>query len=249
MHAIEITGLTKRYDSHLALNGVSLAVPAGSVYALLGPNGAGKTTLLHILMGLRTSDAGIVKILGKERSTLTLVDRAAIGYASENQRLPEWMRLGFLEDYLAPLYPAWDQALAAELRSRFRLRRDQRIKTMSRGENMKAALLCTLAPRPSLLVMDEPFTGIDVAAKDDIVRAILSTAGEQGMTVLISTHDIAELETAADWIGFLDRGVLRLSRSVDELREEFRPRLATPSLREIFIALANEPAAELEVVL
>jgi ABC-2 type transport system ATP-binding protein len=247
MNAIEVKELTKRFDRHAALNAVSLTVPEGAFYALLGPNGAGKTTLIHILMGLRLADEGSASLLGKDRRHLSIADRAEIGYVSEGQQLPGWMTLGALERYLAPLYPRWDETFARELRARFRLRPDQKVRTMSRGESMKAALLCALAPRPRLLLMDEPFTGIDVAAKDDLVRGILS-AGEEGTTVFISSHDVAELEPMCDWIGYLDQGVLRLSQPIDELREQYRHLTTTPSLREIFVTLSREHTPTLEPV-
>ena len=241
MNAIEIVGLSKRFDSHFALRDVSLSVPSGAIYALLGPNGAGKTTLVHILMGLRQADTGSIRLLGKDQRSLTLADRAQIGYVAEAQKLPGWMTLGALEAFLAPLYPTWDGAFASELRNRLRLRSTQVIKTMSRGESMKTALICALAPKPKLLVMDEPFTGVDVAAKDDLVRGILLAASEVESTIVISSHDIAELEPMCDWLGFLDQGELKVSRSIDSLREEYRDTLPVPSLREMFIALTKSP--------
>lgn len=239
MNAIEIEGLSHRYGRRDALRDVSFTVPAGVVYALLGPNGAGKTTLLHILMGLRHAAAGRVRIFGKDRNELTIAERGSIAYVGEAQKLPGWMTLRQLEAYLAPMYPAWDRALAKELRDRFRLEADRKVGGLSRGETMKVALLCALAPRPRLLVMDEPFTGMDVAAKDELIRGLLLSAGDEGWTVLISSHDVTELETISDWVGYLDRGSMRVSMEIDALRERYRDTLQAPTLREIFIALAN----------
>lgn len=220
--AVEVVGLTHRYGAVSALLNVDLRVPEGAVYALLGSNGAGKTTLLQILMGLRRPTRGCVSMLGKELSQLTVPDRASIGYVAEGQPLPGWMTLEQLEGYLAPLYSTWDHALADELRRRFRLSPRRKIKTLSRGEHMKAALLCTLAPRPRLVLMDEPFTGMDALVKDELVRGLLESAGNEGWTVLISSHDLDELESLADWVGFLDEGRLRLSEPMDVLRERFK---------------------------
>jgi ABC-2 type transport system ATP-binding protein len=222
MAVAEVGGLTHRYGDVSALVDVNLKIPEGAVYALLGPNGAGKTTLLQILMGLRRPTTGRVSLLGKELSQLSLEDRASIGYVAEGQPLPGWMTLEQLEAYLAPLYSTWDHALADELRRRFHLNPHRKIKTLSRGEHMKAALLCTLAPRPRLVLMDEPFTGMDALVKDELVRGLLESAGNEGWTVLISSHDLDELEALADWVGFLDGGRLRLSEPMDALRDRFK---------------------------
>jgi len=219
---LEVSGLTHRYRRVTALEDVSLSVPSGSVYALLGPNGAGKTTLLQILMGVRRPSVGSVRVFGKNVTQLTLADRARIGYVAEGQELPGWMTLQQLEAWLAPLYSTWDRTLAAELRTRFQLDAKRRIRTFSRGEKMKAALLCALAPRPELLLLDEPFTGIDVVTKDELVRGLLESAGTEGWTVLICSHDIAELELLADWVGFIDHGRIVVSEPLDVLNERFR---------------------------
>jgi ABC-2 type transport system ATP-binding protein len=222
MAVAEVGGLTHRYGDVSALVDVNLKIPEGAVYALLGPNGAGKTTLLQILMGLRRPTTGRVSLLGKELSQLSLEDRASIGYVAEGQPLPGWMTLEQLEAYLAPLYSTWDHALADELRRRFGLNPRRKIKTLSRGEHMKAALLCTLAPRPRLVLMDEPFTGMDALVKDELVRGLLESAGNEGWSVLISSHDLDELEALADWVGYLHGGKLRLSEPMEGLRERFK---------------------------
>ena len=219
---IETAGLTHRYGRHTALREVELAVPEGALYALLGPNGAGKTTLLKILLGLLRPTRGRVSLLGRELRYLTRRERSSIGYVAEGQHLPGWMTLDVLERYLAPLYPGWDFALASELRGRFRLPGGRRLRTLSRGERMKAALLAALAPRPRLLIMDEPFTGMDALVKDELVRGLLESVTGEGCSVLLCSHDIGELEALADWVGFLDSGRLILSEPMDVLRERFK---------------------------
>lgn len=222
MTAIEVDHLTFRYGSVTALRELDLSVPRGALYALLGPNGSGKTTLLQVLTGLRRPTSGRASVLGIDATALSWRDRARVGYIAEGQPLPGWMRLDQLEAYLAPLYDRWDPALAAELRERFALDPSRRISTLSRGEHMKAALLCALAPRPELLLMDEPFTGMDALVKDDLVRGLLETSGAEGWTVLLCSHDIGELELLADWVGFLDGGHMRLSEPMDAFRERFK---------------------------
>jgi ABC-2 type transport system ATP-binding protein len=219
---IEASHVTYRYGRTTALDGLSVSVPAGALYALLGPNGSGKTTLLQVVMGMRRQSAGELSIFGVPRDALKHEQRTRICYVAEGQRPPQWMRLRELESYLAPLYPTWDASLAAELRTRFDLDPQKQIGAMSRGGQMKAALLCALAPRPKLLVMDEPFTGMDVLVKDELVHGLLETAGSEGWSVLLCSHDIGELELLADWVGFLDHGRIALSESVDSLRSRFK---------------------------
>lgn len=219
---IEASQLTYRYGRTAALDDLSVTVPEGALYALIGPNGSGKTTLLQIVMGLRRPSAGRLTVFGVHHDSLTRQQRAEIGYIAEGQRLPQWMRVQELEAYLAPLYPTWDRALATDLRERFELDPQKRIGALSRGGQMKAALLCALAPRPKLLVMDEPFTGMDVLVKDELVHGLLETAGQEGWSVLLCSHDVGELELLADWVGFLDHGRLSLSESVESLRARFK---------------------------
>ena len=219
---VETVGLTHRYGRFTALQDVDLVIPEGSLYALMGPNGAGKTTLLKILLGLLPPSEGSVRLLGKEGRRLTLAERASIGYVAEGQQLPDWMTLEQLERHLAPLYKTWDYGLATELRKSFRLPSTQRIRKLSRGERMKVALLCALAPRPKLLIMDEPFSGMDALVKDELVHGLLEFSATEGWSVLLCSHDIAEVEHLADAVGFLDRGRLVLSEPMDVLRDRFR---------------------------
>jgi ABC-2 type transport system ATP-binding protein len=222
MAAIEANLVSFSYGGISALRDLDLEVPDGALYAMLGPNGSGKTTLLQILMGLRRARSGRAAVLGVDSRRLSMKDRAQIAYVAEGQSLPSWMRLEELEAYLAPLYPTWDRALANQLRDRFNLDPKRRIGAFSRGGQMKAALLCALAPRPRLLLMDEPFTGMDALVKDELVRGLLASAGSEGWTVLLCSHDIGELELLADWVGFLADGKMRLSEPLDLLYQRFK---------------------------
>ena len=222
MAAIEANQVSFSYGGVNALRDLDLEVPDGALYAMLGPNGSGKTTLLQILMGLRRARSGHAAVLGVDSRRLSMNDRARIAYVAEGQSLPSWMRLEELEAYLAPLYPTWDRALANQLRDRFNLDPTRKIGAFSRGGQMKAALLCALAPRPRVLLMDEPFTGMDALVKDELVRGLLASAGSEGWTVLLCSHDIGELELLADWVGFLANGKMRLSEPLDILYQRFK---------------------------
>lgn len=220
--AIQAEGISHRYGRVQSLDQVSFQVPRGAFYALLGPNGAGKTTLLKILLGLLRPRSGTVRVDGVPVSKLKAEHRQRVGYVAEGQDLPKWMTLRRLERYLAPLYPRWDKGLADQLRERFRLPLDRKIRRMSRGEQMKVALLTSLAPRPSVLILDEPFTGMDALVKDELVNGLLELAQGSDWTVLLCSHDIGELEMLADWVGFLDRGRLILSEPLELFRDRFR---------------------------
>ncbi len=222
MSIIDVHDLTHRFGKHVALRDVTFSIPAGSVYALLGPNGSGKTTLLQILMGLMPATSGTVRVLDTPVAKLTSAHRARMGYVAEGLKLPPSMTLAQLERYVSPLYPTWDRALADSLRERFQLDASRRIRTLSRGEHMKAAMLCALAPRPELLIMDEPFTGMDAVVKDDLVRGVLELSGREGWTVVMASHDLAELELLADWVGFLHNGTLQLHEPMDSVRARYR---------------------------
>jgi ABC-2 type transport system ATP-binding protein len=220
--AVEVAGVTHRYGRTAALRDVSLTVPTGSVYALLGPNGAGKSTLLQCAVGLLAPTRGTVRVLGTPVEQLTPAHRTRIGYVAESQRLPGDLTLAQYERWLAPLYPAWDRALADTLRARFALDPARRLRAFSRGQRMQAALLCALAPRPAVLIMDEPFAGLDAAVKDDLVRGVLELSGTEGWTVVIASHDLAELELLVDHVGFLRDGTLLFSEPADALRTRYR---------------------------
>ena len=154
---IDVRDLSFKYGRRSVFEHMSFHVPEGALYALLGPNGAGKTTLMQILIGILRTYRGHATVNGRECARLRVEDRQRMGYVAEGLKLPAWMRLEQLEAYLAPLYPTWDRSHAASLRERFELDPKAKISQMSRGQYMKSALLCALAPRPKLLVLDEPF--------------------------------------------------------------------------------------------
>jgi ABC-2 type transport system ATP-binding protein len=221
-HAIETEGLIRRFGRCDAVDGLSLAVPEGSVFALIGPNGAGKTTTIKLLMNLINPTAGVARVLGTDTTRLGPSELARIGYVSEGQELPDWLSPEAMLSYLRPFYPTWDDALCRRLQAVLDLTARTPIRTLSRGTRMKAALLASLAYHPELVILDEPFSGLDPLVRDDLIRALLELAGERPCTVLISSHDIGEVERLADWVGFIERGQLALAERVDSLLARFR---------------------------
>ena len=212
--------LSKSFRRTVALRDVSLDVGEGAIYALIGPNGAGKTTLINLLMNILAPASGRSELLGVDSRRLSPRELARIGYVSENQKLPGWMTVGYLLDYLRPLYPAWDCALAGELVRQFDLPLGRKVRHLSRGMRMKTALVAALAYRPALLILDEPFTGLDPVTREELCDGLL--AGAEGGTVLVSSHDLADVERFVSHVGYLERGRLALSEEMDTLAARFR---------------------------
>lgn len=222
MNIIETQALTRRYGRTEAVHELNLAVPEGSVFALLGSNGAGKTTTLKLLMNLLPPTAGNARVLGVDSRRLGVGELARIGYVSENQQLPLWMTVRQLLDYCRPFYPTWDRALEANLLRQFALPEGRKLSQLSRGMTMKAALLSSLAYRPRLLVLDEPFSGLDPLVRDEFIRGVLEVSALGEWTVVVSSHDIEEVERLADHVAVLDAGRLQLSETTEALQGRFR---------------------------
>lgn len=235
MNIIETQGLTRRFGKMEAVHGLTLAVPQGSVLALLGANGAGKTTTLKLLMNLLAPTAGSARVLGVDSRKLGEKEFAQIGYVSEGQEQPRWMTVRQLLDYCRPFYPTWDRELEATLLRRFELPADRKLQDLSRGMLMKAALLSSLAYRPKLLVLDEPFSGLDALVRDEFIQGVLEVSALGEWTVVVSSHDIEEVERLADRVAMLDGGRLALEETTEALQARFR---------RVEVTVAGESAAE-----
>jgi len=217
---IHTENLTKRFRSVEALRDLNLVVPENAIYALVGPNGAGKTTAIKILMNILQPTSGSAAVMGHKSADLRGKLFSSIGYVSENQRLPDWMRVSAFFDFLRPFYRSWDRDLERDLMRQFDLPLDRKLGKLSRGMRMKAALASALAFHPKLIVLDEPFTGLDPLVRDELIQGLLERAEES--TVFISSHDLGEIESFASHIGYLERGELRLSEELSTLSDRFR---------------------------
>ena len=228
--AIAIENLTKRFRDVAALNGLNMSVPEGSIFGLVGPNGAGKTTAIKIVMNILRATSGRAQVLGWDSRDLAGSAFCSIGYVSENQKLPEWMRVTDFLAYVHNFYPTWDREFENDLVKRFDLPAKRKLKMLSRGMRMKVALASSLAYRPRLIVMDEPFSGLDPLVRDELIECILH--GAAGATLLISSHDLGEIEAFVSHIGYLEAGRLRFSEELGTLASRFR---------QIELALAASP--------
>ena len=230
MTAIRTERLTRSFCKILALNQLNLDVPEGAIYALVGPNGAGKTTLIKLLMNIIRPTTGTAQIMGIDSRKLSGSRFENIGYVSENQQMLDDMTVGELLAYLRGFYPTWDRDLEQQLIRRFELPPGQKLKHLSRGMRMKAAFVSSLAYRPKLLVLDEPFSGLDPLVCDELVETLIESVPET--TVFLSSHDLAEIENVASHIGFLRGGELLCSEEVEHLTGRFREVKITLSTSE-----------------
>jgi ABC-2 type transport system ATP-binding protein len=172
----------------------------------IGANGAGKSTTIRILMGLVHQDQGSVSVLGHPMPADQAAAKLDIGFVSEDMRLYGPATLAWHMDFLRPIYPRWDQSYADKLVQRFDLKPQQKIKGLSHGQRVKAALLLALARRPRLLVLDEPTTGLDPVARHEVLQELMAVLADEDRTILFSSHNTLDVEQISDQITFIDRG-------------------------------------------
>ena len=233
---IHVAGLTRRFGATTALDAVTLSLPRGAVYGLVGANGAGKTTLIKHILGLLQAQNGAVRVFGLDPVADPVGVLSRIGYLSEENDLPAWMRVDELIRYSRAFYPAWDDAYAEELRQTFALDGAAKITHLSKGQKARAGLLVALAHRPELLVLDEPSSGLDPIVRRDILGAVIRTIAGEGRTVLFSSHLLDEVEQVADHVTMISHGKIVLSAPLAAIKESHRVGERVPSLDEIFVA-------------
>lgn len=203
--SVQFEGVSKRY-THFSLEDIHLELPTGSIMGFIGANGAGKSTTIRILMGLVHQDSGLVSVLGHAMPADQAVAKLDIGFVSEDMRLYGAATLAWHMNFLRPMYPRWDQAYAEHLAQRFDLKPQQKIKGLSHGQRVKAALLLALARRPRLLVLDEPTTGLDPVARVEVLGELMAALADEERTILFSSHNTLDVEQISDQITFIDRG-------------------------------------------
>jgi ABC-2 type transport system ATP-binding protein len=226
--SIQLEGVSKRYP-HFFLDSISLELHEGSVLGFIGANGAGKSTTIRILMGLVRQDAGTVRVLGHRMPAEQIAAKQDIGFVSDDMRLYGAATLGWHMNFVASMYPRWDQAYANTLLRLFDLKREQKIKGLSHGQRVKAALLLALARQPRLLILDEPTTGLDPVARREVLGELMSVLTDEGRTIFFSSHNTLEVEQISDYIAFIDRGrLIALDEKEDLLDRWRRVRLMVP---------------------
>jgi ABC-2 type transport system ATP-binding protein len=215
--ALQTVGLGKRYGSFWALQDCSLEIPAGSVTALVGPNGAGKTTLLHLAVGLSEPSAGDVRVLGRSPQDDAGEVLPRVGFVAQEHPLyrgftvAETLRLG------CELNPSWDDDAARARIDALGIPLRKKVGALSGGQRAQVALTLALAKRPELLLLDEPVASLDPLARREFLQSVMEAVAEAGMTVILSSHLVADLERVCDHVVILADGRTQLAGPIDEI--------------------------------
>lgn len=219
--SVRMEGVSKQY-AHFLLDHISLELPQGSILGFIGANGAGKSTTIRILMGLVRQDSGSVEVLGHRMPAEQTAAKLDIGYVSEDMRLYGAATLAWHMNFIASIYPRWNQAYADALLGRFDLKPQQKIKGLSHGQRVKAALLLALAREPRLLLLDEPTTGLDPVARREVLAELMAVLTDEHRTILFSSHNTLDVEQISDRIAFIDRGRLIALEDKEDLLDRWR---------------------------
>jgi ABC-2 type transport system ATP-binding protein len=222
MKIVEFHDVHRAYEKDRdVLDGVSFSVEPGEVVGMLGKNGAGKTTLIRIAMGLIECQQGSVRVFGMDPRADAVEVKRRVGYVSEDQILPSYLSVAKIVDFHRQLFPRWDDAMASELLDRFSLPPRAKIRTLSKGQARQVALVCAVAHRPELLILDEPAGGLDPAARREFLETSIQLLNVQGTTILFSSHHMTDVERVAGRVVMLHEGHLLLDSELDALREGY----------------------------
>jgi ABC-2 type transport system ATP-binding protein len=237
--ALETQGLTVSYGRTRVIDGLTLAVPRGSVFALLGRNGAGKSSLLRVLVGQRPAASGRVRLFGEDpwRRRTSLMTR--VGVVPEEPDAPPEMTPLALSALCARLHTRWDRPAVAERFRRFEVPADRPFGRLSKGQKAAVMLALALGHGPELLLLDDPTLGLDVVARDAVFREVIGDLADRGSTVFVTTHDLQAIEGIADHVAILHDGRLAVAGALETLKAE-----RGQSLEQIFAAVAGSRAGD-----
>jgi ABC-2 type transport system ATP-binding protein len=221
-HAIEVSNVTVRYGRLVAVDRVTFTVPRGSVYALLGRNGAGKSSLVRCLLGQREPLSGRVTLFDQDawKHRTPLMQR--VGVVSEEADAPPEMTVDQLARFCSDVYARWDQKEVDDRLRRFEVERDKKFGALSKGQKKQVLLALALAMSPDLLILDDPTLGLDVVARKSLFEEVIAEMADRGITVFLTTHDLAGIETLADRVAIMKNGALVLEEDLDALKARFR---------------------------
>ena len=236
---VELRGLTVRYASRVVLDGVSLAVPRGSVYALLGRNGTGKSSLLRCLLGQQRPQGGEARLFGRDAWRFRQALMEHVGYVPEEPDAPPELCARELVLFCGRLSARWDEAAVVARLERFQVPLRTPFQRLSKGQKGAVMLALALGHDPELLVLDDPTLGLDVVARRAVFGELIGELADRDTTVLVTTHDLAGVEGVADRVGILHANRLVLDGELEVLKAEHGA-----SLEEIFAAAAGDRAGD-----
>jgi ABC-2 type transport system ATP-binding protein len=217
--ALVVRDLRKKYPGTEALKGIDLTLPKGEICGLLGPNGSGKSTLLKCVIGLLQADSGTIEIFGQKPSRHT---KAQIAFVPEIDNLYRWMTVQETIDFISTFYEDWEPQRVPDLLDFMRLEPEKRVSSLSKGMRARLKLILTLARTAPLVLLDEPFSGIDPSSRDRIVEGIVREFKSEEQTMIISTHAVGDTEQLFDSVVFLDEGTVNLQGNAEDLRVRYR---------------------------
>lgn len=214
---IQLVDVTKTFDRFPAVNGATMTVPKGVIYGLLGPNGAGKTTLLKLMAGILRQDRGTIVIDGEEVWENTNVKQRLLFLPDFVYFFPH-TTIRQMADFYEQVYPSFSRERFVELQEAFSLDLDKKIQQFSKGMQRQAAFWLAFSVQPDVLIMDEPLDGLDAFVRCHVKQLLIDEVVEREMTIVISSHNLRELEDLCGIVGLMERGTVRLERDLDELR-------------------------------
>ena len=217
-NVIDIDDLHYRPGKGFELSGLSIHVPAGSIYGFLGPNGSGKTTTIRLILGLLRAQRGRITVLGDQMPGDAATILARVGYVPEQPHLDPTLTVWEILRFQAAFYPTWDGRRAEQLLGQFQLDGERLFGRLSKGQKAKVMILLALAQQGELLVLDEPTDGLDPVVRRDILAALIEYVSQRGATVFISSHLVHEIERICDWIAVMDDGRLVTEVPMEQLK-------------------------------
>ncbi|MEM7199974.1 MAG: ABC transporter ATP-binding protein [Planctomycetota bacterium] len=231
--------LTIRFRKRTVLDALSLRLTPGVVTVLLGENGAGKSTLMRLALGVLKPSGGTLRVLGHDPMRRARAVRERVGYVPDVPDAYDWMTPRQFYRYLAPQYPGWDGVRAVARAVELAVPLDERFADLSRGQGMKAMLVAALASSPELLLLDEPFAGLDPLVRDEVLRGVIAGLRDEGRTVLCATHDLEVAARIADRVAVLSQGRIVADGTVEEVLGHAEPANVPEQLRAVLAASAG----------
>lgn len=222
MNLIEFKAVEKHYGRTQALRGLDLNVPEGYVYGLLGQNGAGKSTALRLVMNLLRPSRGELQVLGHRPEQMSMAVRQQLGYSSDSMQVIPWLTVSEILSYTSSFYERWDSDYVASWLKRLELQPGKRVFSLSRGDRQKLGLVLAIGHRPRLLILDEPAGGLDPLVRQVFLESMIELLHEAGTTIVLSSHQMADLERIADHIGLMAQGRMLFETELEQLKASTR---------------------------